>query len=102
MLNFYLLLHCLIANVRNQRVKSDSLDMKQPIKTKIRAVNNQSYSSIFLLTQVKVLPYSLKKYKGARNLLAITFIGRCTCLSFPRCTGDHQGERVNPPYRPSN
>ena len=34
------------------QVKSDSLDMKQPINPLIRAVNNQLYSSILLLTQL--------------------------------------------------
>ena len=34
------------------QVKSDILDLKQPIKAYIRAVNNQSRSSILLLTQL--------------------------------------------------
>ena len=88
-LSFYLLLNCPIWPVRLQvfvtwQVKSDSLDLKQPIKPQIRADNKQSYSSIFLLTQLKVLPYSLKKYQSARNLLAINFIVRCSCLLFLR------------------
>ena len=35
------------------QVKQDSLDLKQPVKPEIRAVNNQSYSSILLLTQLQ-------------------------------------------------
>ena len=36
------------------QVKSDSLDLKRPSKPQIRAVNNQLYSSILLLTQLTV------------------------------------------------
>ena len=37
-----------------RHVKLDSLDLKQPIKPLIRAVNNQSYLSILFLTQLLV------------------------------------------------
>ena len=53
------------------QLKLNSLDLKQPIKPQITAVNNQSYSSILLLKQLKVLAYSLKKYQSARNPIAI-------------------------------
>ena len=57
MLNFYWLFNCPIWPDRLQmfvigQVKSDSLDLKLPIKAKIRAVNNQSCSRILLLTQL--------------------------------------------------
>ena len=57
MLNFHWLLNCPIWPDRLQmfvigQVKSDSLDMKQPIKARIRAVNDQSCSNILLLTQL--------------------------------------------------
>ena len=58
MLDFYWLLNCPIEPVQVEmfqigQVKSDSLDMKQPINPLIRAVNNQLYSSILLLTQLE-------------------------------------------------
>ena len=60
MLNFYWLLNCPIWPVRLQmfvigQVKSDSLDLKQPIKAEIRAVNSLSCSSILLLTQLEII-----------------------------------------------
>ena len=36
------------------QVKSDRLDLKQPMKSQTRAVNNLSYSGILLLTQLAV------------------------------------------------
>ena len=43
------------------QVKSDSLGLKQP---QIRAVNNESYSSILLLTQLILLIAQKKSKKG--------------------------------------
>ena len=43
---------------------SDSLDLKQLIKSLVRAVNNQSYWSILLLTQLdsNAMAYSLSSH----------------------------------------
>ena len=54
------LLNCPIWPVRLQmfvigHVKSDSLDLKQPIKPEIRAVNNQHKKKKQLLTLLKVV-----------------------------------------------
>ena len=56
-LNFYWLLNSLIWLIRLQifvmgQVKSNSLGLKQPIEPETRALNNQSYSSTLLLTQL--------------------------------------------------
>ena len=56
------------------QVKSDSLGLKQPIKPKIGAVNNQSCSSILLLTQLEsIITYILSTY-----LLSQTISGICS------------------------
>ena len=45
---------CFFLSLVIGQVKSDRLDLKQPMKSQTRAVNNQSYSGILLLTQLAV------------------------------------------------
>ena len=57
MFDFYWLLNWPIWPVQLQffvigQVKADNLNLKQPIKPGVKALNNQSYSSILLLTQL--------------------------------------------------
>ena len=36
------------------QVKADNLNLEQPIKPEVKALNNQSYSSILLLAQLEI------------------------------------------------
>ena len=57
------------------QVKLDSLDMKQPIKPEIRAVNNQSYSNILLFTQLHEQIELDSTQSSWQLFINITFLG---------------------------